>query len=157
MSDLRSQLIAKLGVEAPAVGDTAPVKADPLSVGAHLNSDWVRALTPAVATAGIKLNSDPSLGAVRQAHDVLVKRLKANGDKRTVRLLGDLRKRYEGKREKLAWARLKAALDEAGVSPKLYRAIKSSQCAPEVVLARWGRVANKGLNKADLRAALLSS
>ena len=157
MSDLRAQLIAKLGVEAPDDAQSAPIKADPLSDTAHLSSDWVRALRPAVAAAGIKLNPEPSLGAVRQAHDVLVKRLKANGDKRGVRSLGELRKRYEGKREKLAWARLKAALDEAGVSSKLYRAIKSSPCAPEVVLGRWNRVANKGLNKADLRAALLSS
>lgn len=155
MSDLRSQLIAKLGVSEPEPATDVPVPNDPLAADAHLDSDWLNALKPAAARAGIKLNPRPSLGAARQAHDVLVKRLKANGDKRGRADLDDLRGRYEKKREKLAWSRLKRTLDEAGVSAKLYRAIKSGKCAPEAVLARWGRVKAKGLSSAQLRAELI--
>ena len=53
------------------------------------------------ARAGIKLNRRPSLGAARQAHDLLAKRLKANGDKRGRAALDELRGRYEKKREKI--------------------------------------------------------
>ena len=156
MSDLHSQLVAKLGIEVADVPQTPSVTvSDPLSSSAHQSSDWVVALTAAVARAGMGLKPSPSLGAVRCAHDVLVKRLKANGDKRSYRHLNELRARYEKKREKLAWAQLKSQLAEAGVSPKLYRAIKSGSSGPEVVLGRWVAVAGKGFNQADLRAALL--
>ena len=158
MSDLRSQLIAKLGVDAPPLSEDASpeVAADPLAPGAHLGSDWVHALLPAARAAGIDINPNPSLGAVRQTHDVLCKRLKANGRKREKATLDDLRARYMKKREKIAWSRLKSALDEAGLSQKLYRAIKQGKVDPETVLQRWKRVASRGLNQADIRAALLA-
>jgi hypothetical protein len=158
MSDLRSQLIDKLGVKAPPQ-DVSPSTAgpDPLGPSAHLGSEWVKALLPAARSAGIKVNPNPSLGAVRQAHDVLTKRLKANGRKREKAELDDLRSRYFKKREKVAWARLKSTLDEGGVSQKLYRAIKQSKVDPEMALARWARVASRGLNQADIRAALLAN
>ena len=97
------------------------------------------------------------MGAVRQAHDVLCKRLKANGKKREKAALDDLRSRYLKKREKIAWSRLKTALDEAGVSQKLYRAIKQGKIDPETALQRWSRVATRGLNQSELRAALLAT
>lgn len=159
MSDLRSQLIAKLGVEAPK----SDVKAsggepdDPLAQGAHLSSDWVQALRPAARAGGVKLNPNPSMGAVCQAHDVLVKQLKGQGRKRERAELEDLRGRYMKKREKVAWSRLKTRLEAAGVSSKLYRAIKQGQLGPEVVLGRWNRIANKGLNTALIRAELLGN
>ena len=158
MSDLRSQLISKLGVDAPPSSKDDPVKdvADPLGADAHLDSDWVRELLPAARAAGIDVNRNPSLGAVRQTHDVLCKRLKANGQKRQKASLDDLRSRYTKKREKIAWNRLKVALDEAGVSQKLYRAIKQGKIAPEIVLQRWKRAETRGLNQAELRAALLA-
>lgn len=159
MSDLRSQLIAKLGVEAPEPDvrgrDDGPE--DLLAPGAHLNSDWVNALIPAARAGGIKLNPNPSMGAVRQAHDVLVKQLKGQGRKRERAELEDLRGRYMKKREKVAWARLKTSLAAAGVSSKLYRAIKQGGLGPEVVLGRWNRIAAKGLNTAQIRAELLGS
>ena len=96
------------------------------------------------------------MGAVRQTHDVLCKRFKANGQKREKAALDDLRARYLKKREKVAWGRLKTALDEAGVSPKLYRSIKQGKIDPETALQRWNRVATRGLNQAELRAALLA-
>lgn len=157
MSDLRSQLIAKLGVDAPAPDVVkTPAVSDPLGPTAHLGSDWLNTLLPAARTAGIKLNPNPSLGAARQAHDVLVKRLKANGQKREKAQLDDLRSRYLKKREKLAWSRLKTTLDEAGVSAKLYRAIKQGKVDPETALARWARVASRGLSQGEIRAALLA-
>jgi len=149
--------MAKLGVEAPEPSEekAAGTPADPLAADAHLVSDWVRELLPAARAAGIDVNPKPSLGAVRQAHDVLCKRLKANGRKREKAALDDLRSRYMKKREKVAWSRLKSTLDEAGLSQKLYRAIKQGKVDPEVVLRRWQRVASRGLNQAEIRAALL--
>ncbi len=157
LSDLRSQLIAKLGVSPPvaSASEQLPAKPNPLSDTAHLASDWLLELIPAVAGTNIKLKQSPSLGAARQAHDLLVKQLKAKGDKRGMSTINDLRSRYEKKREKHGWSALKRTLDEAGVSPKLYRAIKSGKAAPELVLRRWSKVAKKGLNQAQLRAALL--
>ncbi len=159
MSDLRSQLIAKLGVEAP-VSDVRELDArsdDPLAPGAHLSSGWVVALIAAARAGGVKLKPNPSMGAVRQAHDVLVKQLKGQGRKRERAELEDLRSRYIKKREKVAWTRLKSSLEAAGVSSKLYRAIKQSALGPEVVLGRWDRIAAKGLNSAQIRAELLGS
>ena len=158
MSDLRSQLIAKLGVEAPPPLEDGKTqqRVDPLGPSAHLDSDWVRELLPAARAAGIDINPNPSMGAVRQTHDVLCKRFKANGQKREKAALDDLRARYLKKREKVAWGRLKTALDEAGVSPKLYRSIKQGKIDPETALQRWNRVATRGLNQAELRAALLA-
>jgi len=159
MSDLRSQLIAKLGVEAPdpdASKKTADLD-DPLSAAAHLKSEWVRALIPAARAGGVKLNPNPSMGAVRQAHDVLVKQLKGQGRKRERAELEDLRGRYMKKREKVAWTRLKTTLEAAGLSSKLYRAIKQGKVDPEKVLARWSRIAGKGLNNAQIRSELLGN
>jgi len=159
MSDLRSQLIAKLGVEAPEpdVEEQASDPDDPLAPGAHLNSDWVAALIPAARAGGVKLNPNPSMGAVRQAHDVLLKQLKGQGRTRERAELEDLRGRYMKKREKVAWARLKNSLAAAGISSKLYRAIKQGALGPEVVLDRWNRIGAKGLNTAQIRAELLGS
>ncbi len=159
MSDLRSQLIAKLGVEAPEpdVKGRDGGSDDPLAPDAHLSSEWVVALIPAARSGGVKLNPNPSMGAVRQAHDVLVKQLKGQGRKRERAELIDLRSRYMKKREKVAWARLKKSLDAAGISSKLYRAIKQGALSPEVVLDRWNRIATKGLNNAQIRAELLGS
>ena len=155
MSDLRSQLIAKLGVEAPESPVSEPAHDDPLGPHAHLKSDWLAALLPVLKRERVPLNANPSYGAVRNAHDVLMKQLKAKGDKRTMATLRDLRSRYTKRREKLAWARLKKSIDAAGVSSKLYRAVKQSSTDPEVALKRWARVQDKGLNAARIRAALI--
>ena len=155
MSDLRSQLIAKLGVEAPEPQASEPASDDPLGPHAHLKSDWLAALLPVLKAERVPLNTNPSYGAVRNAHDVLMKKLKAKGDKRTMATLRDLRSRYTKRREKLAWSRRKASLESGGVSPKLYRAVKQSSVEPEIALKRWDRVQGKGLNAAGIRAALI--
>ena len=155
MADLRSQLMEKLGVEAPETTSSTPVEPDPLGDGAHMSSDWVQALLPVLRDVQVSMNPNPSYGAVRQAHDVLMKQLKARGDKRTMASLRDLRSRYTKRREKVAWTRLKKSLEEAGVSAKLYRSVKQSSVEPELALKRWDRVKSKGLNGTALRNALL--
>lgn len=155
MSDLRSQLIAKLGVEAPESEDPVASKQDPLGPQAHWGSDWYAALVPALQDARIPLNSQPSYGAVRNAHDVLMKQLKAQGNKRVMATLRDLRSRYTKRREKLAWSRLKKCLEEGGVSPKVYRAVKQSSVDPELALKRWSKVQNQTLKGTAVRQALI--
>jgi len=157
VSDLRSQLLEKFGGSAPEPDTSAPAQSSALSPDAHLSSDWFDALKAAVRGTGIKLNPNPSLGAARQAHDLLCKRLKADGGKRQLRELTDLRSRFEKKREKLAWTTLKAELSGAGVSDKLYRSLKQSNVGAETLLSRWSRVSAKGLNQAELRARLLNA
>lgn len=157
VSDLRSQLLATFGGSVPEPEPAAASEPSVLSPDAHLSSEWFQALSAAVRGSGIKLNPNPSLGAARQAHDLLCKRLKAEGQKRTLRELNDLRSRFEKKREKLAWTTLKSELSDAGVSDKLYRSLKQSKVGAETLLSRWSRVRSKGLNQAELRARLLNA
>ena len=155
VADLRSQLMEKLGVEAPETTSSTPVESDPLGDDAHMSSEWVHALLPVLRDVQVSLNPNPSYGAVRQAHDVLMKQLKARGDKRTMATLRDLRSRYTKRREKIAWARFKKSLESAGMSAKLYRAVKQSSVEPELALKRWARLKSMGLNGTDLRNALV--
>ena len=156
MSDLRSQLIAKLGVEPTRTPNSDETPAhDPLGPDAHLDSEWMKALMGAVKAAGMELRSRPSLGASRQAHDVLAKRLKANGRKREKAELDDLRSRYLKKREKIAWNRLKTQIDDRGLSQKFYRSLKQSGVEPMTLLDRLARASKRTLNQAELRVVLL--
>ena len=157
MSALRSQLIAKLGVE-PTASDSRPDESatdDPLGPESHLKSEWIKELLVATRAAGIELRARPSLGASRQAHDVLTKRLKANGKKREKAALDDLRSRYLKKREKVAWTRLKNQIEDKGLSVKFYRSLKQSGVEPERLIERWARASKKNLNQAELRGFLL--
>jgi len=156
VSDLRSQLLAQFGGSVPEPETPSTTPPDGLSPEAHLDSEWFGALKSALHGTGIKLNPRPSLGAARQAHDLLCKRLKADGGKRQLRELNDLRSRFEKKREKLAWTILKTELSSAGVSDKLYRSLKQGKVGVETLLSRWSRVKSKGLNQAELRARLLN-
>ena len=141
----------------PEPESSTPAQTSALSPDDHLDSEWYDALKSAVYGTGIKLNPSPSLGAARQAHDLLCKRLKADGAKRQLRELSDFRSRFEKKREKLAWTELKTQLADSGVSDKLYRSLKQSKVSPETLLSRWSRVQSKGLNQAELRTRLLNS
>ena len=157
MSDLRSQLIAKLGA-VPSKANEMPTgtpQDDPLDARAHLDSEWMQQLLVATRKAGLDLGANASLGKARQTHDVLAKQLKGQGRKREKAALDDLRSRYFKKREKIAWSRLKSKVDEGGLSAKLYRSLKQSGIDPEVLLQRWNLAAKKTLNQAELRAALL--
>ena len=158
MSDLRSQLIAKLGA-VPSAAEPAAEESptdDPLGSQAHLDSEWMKQLLVDARKGGLELTATASLGAARQAHDVLAKQLKAQGRKREKSVLDDLRSRYFKKREKLAWSRLKSRVDESGMSAKLYRSLKQSGVDPEVLLQRWTRAMKKNLNQAELRSVLLN-
>lgn len=155
MSDLRSQLIAKLGVDAPEPSDKPATQTDPLNERAHLSSEWFQTLKPLAQRSGVQLAANPSFGAAQNAHHVLLKKLKANGQHRDRNALTDLHSRYTKRREKTAWSRLKTELSDAGQSAKLYRAIKSGSVPVETVLSRWKRIKSKGWNAAQIRAELL--
>lgn len=155
MSDLRSELIAKLGATAPTEPAPSTDPKDPLSATAHIDSDWCDLLRQMANRNGVQLAANPSFGAAENAHHVLIKKLKSNGLHRDRNQLIDAHSRYTKKREKVAWARLKSELNAAGQSAKLYRAIKSGSVPVETVLNRWTRIQNKGWNAAQIRTELL--
>ena len=157
MSDLRSQLIAKLGATPLEPEPDAPRADDALAATAHLDTDWFRALTPLVRECGMALGTQPSFAAAQNAHHVVAKTLKKTGRGRERSELVDAFSRYTKKREKVIWARLKASLTEAGQSPKLYRALKSGAVPAETLLNRWNRIKNKGWSAANIRTELLRS
>ena len=158
VSDLRSQLLAKFGGTAPPaespMADASDAK-DVLHAEAHLGTEWLGCLVDALRGTPIELNSRPSLGAARHAHDLLVKHLKTVGDKRSIRTLTDLRMRFEKKREKAAWTALKRELADAGMGEKLYRSLKQSKTDPSTLLSRWSKLKHKGLSQSDLRQGLI--
>ena len=101
----------------------------------------------------------PSLNAAKQLHDRLKKRLKADGRRRQIRTLDDLRSSYLKRREKQAWSRLKSGLAALGTSDKLYRSLKQSGAEPERILQRVNRLKPdeiSGQSQAKLRELLLS-
>ena len=157
MSDLRSQLIAKLGATPTEPEPTAPRANDVLSATAHIDTDWFRELTPLARQCGVTLASQPSFAAAQNAHHVVAKKLKANGRTRDRSALLDAFSRYTKHREKKVWARLKASLTEAGQSPKLYRSLKSGAVPAETLLNRWNRIKDKGWSTAEVRTELLRS
>jgi hypothetical protein len=161
MSDLRSQLATQFGLD-PAVNvEPVPASAgdDPLGSSAHLGTPWLDALLLAVRQErGMDVPKQPSLNAAKQLHDRLKKRLKADGRRRQIRTLDDLRSSYLKRREKQAWSRLKAGLAAMGTSEKLYRSLKQSGGDPERVLQRLKRLKPdeiSGQAQAKLRELLL--
>ncbi len=164
MSDLQSQLMAKLGAAAPVAEPETRVKVDPndpLGDTAHLATPWLEALQAEARRAGgLKVPARPSLNAAKQLHDRLGKQLKGQGKNRLKRELDDLRSRYLKRRDKLAWTRLKTTLTDAGASPKFYRSVKQSGVEPERALTRLDRTGAeklRAMNQADLRALVLGN
>ncbi len=157
MSDLRSQLIAKLGATPTEPELAAPRANDALSATAHIDTDWFRELTPLARQCGVALANQPSFAAAQNAQHVVAKKLKSAGRVRERAALIDAFSRYTKHREKKVWARLKASLTVAGQSPKLYRALKSGAVPAETLLNRWNRIKDKGWSTADVRTELLRS
>jgi len=155
VSDLRSQLIAKLGVEAPVDVPHADAPPDALDEEAHLATDWFDLLVPLANHYGIKMAAKPTYTAAQNAHHVALKQLKRDGRRRERQALSDAYSRYAKRREKRVWARLKSELDAAGQSAKLYRSLKSGSVPAETLLNRWSRVRGRSLSAAELRAELL--
>lgn len=155
VSDLRSQLIAKLGVEAPEDAPQTDAPEDALAPHAHLATEWFELLVPLADHYGIKLAAKPAFTAAQNAHHVALKKLKGDGRRRERKALSDAYSRYAKRREKRVWARLKSELNADGQSAKLYRSLKSGSVPAETLLHRWSRIRGQRLSVAELRAELL--
>ena len=166
MDDLRSQLAATFGrTPEPTPGpDAAASDAGPDLLGpdAHLADPWLDALRAACQDRDLPdVPARPSLGAARQLTDKALKALKARGDKRALRALKDARAAFESRREKHAWAGIKARFGELGLSMKVYRSLKQTpRLDPVKVHAKLHARASeqlKGLGASRLREALLGA
>ena len=99
------------------------------------------------ATPGApKLADPPSLGAQRQATDQLVKLLKKAGKNRDAAELSQLRDTFLARREKAAWAAIKAKMSALALSDRTYRRLKSEGADPVPVLERLGRLDDEALS-----------
>ncbi|MFT4976795.1 MAG: hypothetical protein ACI8S6_002700 [Myxococcota bacterium] len=156
MKDLRDQLSSHFKQPAPTAA-AAPAAADPLGPRAHLGSDWIALLRKLGPSMKLAVKPDISLHAAQQVTDRTLKALKAAGRKRDRSDLDKARSGYNGKREKIAWARLKEDLTGRGGSQKAYRALKQSKVAPEQALKKLARLDEdlSAMGATRLRDALL--
>ena len=160
MKDLKSQLE---GVAVPA--GTAPPEA-PVPVArrhpllgekAHQGAEWFRKARSA-SFGNTKVGADAKLRAAVQQTDGLLKALKKSGKTREAKEIEELRKRWLGERNDLAWGLLKTELENLGVSDKLYRSLKQSDADPVDVLDRFEKIPKAelaGIGKDRLRALLV--
>jgi hypothetical protein len=161
VKDLKSQLE---GIAVPA--GTAPVPEAPAPVArrhpllgekAHQGAEWFRKARTA-SFGNTKVGADAKLRAAVQQTDGLLKALKKAGKTREAREIEDLRKRWLGERNDLAWGLLKTELETLGVSDKLYRSLKQSDVDPVVVLDRFEKIPKAdltGIGKDRLRDLLV--
>jgi hypothetical protein len=161
MKDLKSQL------EGVAVPPGAPAPEAPVPLArrhpllgekAHQGAEWFRKAR-AASFGNTKVGADAKLRAAVQQTDGLLKALKKSGKTREAREIEELRKRWLGERNDLAWGHLKTALEELGVSDKLYRSLKQSDADPVDVLDRFDRIPKAelaGIGKDRLRALLVT-
>ena len=160
MKDLKSQLegIAVPSGEGPTETAVPLARRHPLlGERAHQGAEWFRKAR-AASFGNTKVGADAKLRAAIQQTDALLKALKKAGKAREQREIEDLRKRWLGERSDLAWGLLKTALDELGVSDKLYRSLKQSDADPVDVLDRFERIPKSeltGIGKDRLRALLV--
>ena len=160
MNDLQRQLADRFGgaMTAPS-SPAAPAPDDALSDGAWREGPWLTRLRALLkATPGApRLADTPSLGAQRQATDQLVRLLKKSGRNRDAGELSQLRDAFLSRREKAAWAAIKARMSELALSERTYRRLKSEGADPVPVLDRLGRLdadALQALGAERLHAAL---
>lgn len=161
MSDLRSQLMAKLGAAPPAELPVQPVGpgAAELDPDAHLGTPWLSALRAVRAPGAPPVPPRPSLNAARQLTDKAIKALKGAGQARAARDLGDLRSDFLKKREKEAWNLIKARFTELDLSERAYRALKQSEADADKIWARLRKAPEaelRGMGADRLREYLLS-
>ena len=161
MKDLKSQLE---GIAVPAGTAPPPEAAVPiarrhplLGEKAHQGAEWFRKAR-AASFGNTKVGADAKLRAAVQQTDGLLKALKKAGKTREAREIEDLRKRWLGERDDLAWGLLKTELETLGVSEKLYRSLKQSDADPVDVLDRYEKIPKAelvGIGKDRLRALLV--
>ena len=160
MKDLKSQLegIAVPPGVAPTETAVPLARRHPLlGEKAHQGAEWFKKAR-AASFGNTKVGADAKLRAAIQQTDALLKAMKKAGKTREQREIEDLRKRWLGERSDLAWGLLKTALDELGVSDKLYRSLKQSDADPVDVLERFERIPKPelvGIGKDRLRALLV--
>lgn len=157
MKDLCEQLAERFGMPMPEPApDTPTASTDPFGPTAHLESEWLRCLRKQAPRVQLSVKRDLSLPAARQLTDKTLKALKKSGMRTEHATLQDARAAYLKKREKLAWARLKAELVQRGGSQKAYRALKQSNINPEKAFIALGRLSGdlSSYGAAKLRDAL---
>jgi hypothetical protein len=159
VKDLKTQL------EGIAVPAGEPVVETPVPLArrhpllgekAHQGAEWFRKAR-AASFGNTKVAADAKLRAAIQQTDGLLKALKKAGRTREQKEIDELRKRWLGEREQLAWGLLKAELEALGVSEKLYRSLKQGEADPVDVLDRFERIPKAelaGIGKDRLRALL---
>lgn len=162
MKDLKSQLE---GIPVPP-GESIPDAPVPLArrhplLGekAHQGAEWFRKAR-AASIGNAKVVADAKLRTALQQTDGVLKALKKAGRTREGKEIEELRKRWLGERNDLAWGLLKTALESLGVSDKLYRSLKQSEVDPVDVLERYERIPKgelAGIGKDRLRALLIPS
>lgn len=134
MSDLRSQLIAKLGAIIPEPSEDpkgALPGAATLDPEAHLGTPWIALLRKVRVAGAPPVPPKPSLQAARQLTDKAARALKEAGQARAARELVDARADFLKKREKEAWSLVKARFTELELPERTYRALKQSEADPE--------------------------
>lgn len=138
MSDLRSQLVAKLGARPPEPAPATPATpaAPDLDPDAHLGTPWMSLLRAVRAPGAPAVPPKPNLNAARQLTDKAVRALKDAGQTRAARELADAREDFLKRREKDAWSLIKTRFGELDLPERAYRALKQSEVDPEKVWAR---------------------
>lgn len=139
MSDLRSQLIEKMGARAPDPPSAGLAGSPDLDPDAHFGTPWMSLLRAVRAPGAPPVPPRPSLAAARQLTDKAVRALKDAGQTRAARELADARSDFLKKREKEAWGLIKDRFGALDLPERAYRAIKQSEADPEKIWARLRR------------------
>lgn len=139
MSDLRSQLIAKLGASPSAPAAPAGSAAPDLDPDAHLGTPWLSLLRAVRVPGAPTVPPKPSIAAARQLTDKAARALKDAGRAREARALADAREDFLKRREKEAWSLIKGRFTELDLPERAYRALKQGDTDPEKVWARLRR------------------
>lgn len=158
MSDLKSQLQAKLGATLPAAPVTPAVPVAPaLDPNAHLTTSWFRLLRAAKAPGGPEVPAKPNLNACKQLTDKMAKALKNAGQTRAARDLVGERDDYLAKRDKQLWGLIKDRWESLELSERAYRALKQGDVDAEKLWQKLSKVPDaelKGLGADRLRELL---
>ncbi len=124
-----------------------------LADDAHLSDPWLERLRQLLPTVDRppQLSRTPKLGQARQATDQLMGQLKKAGRRRELRELDALRKDFYARRDKAAWAAIKARFQELDLSDKAYRALKQTGADPMSALGRLSKASPEELQTMGAR------
>ncbi len=152
MKDLRSQLAASFNVAAPApeAAPEAPASgiSDLLAPDAWEADPWGQRLREVLGSLSDapRLNPDSPSRVASQVTDRVLKKLKRAGRMRDRGELTKLRADFLGRRERAAWAAVKAEWSSRGLSQKVYRRLKQTKgIDPVGVLGKLQSAGDDGL------------